>query len=243
MKISFASLAKASIVSRFAMMVCLSFTFIAPANAQNSPTQKDADAAYYKVVKQRAGKIVASLGIDDSAKADRVQTIIAQQYQNLNRIHTNRDEQIKAVKGKKDQSKEAIAAKVKSIEEKASKKLGKLHKKYLKLLGRQLTPDQIVKVKDGMTYNVLPITYNGYMQMLPNLTEEQKQQIMAWLVEAREKAMDAGSSEKKHGWFGKYKGKINNYLSASGINMKKAGEEWQKRIKAEQEAKKTNKAS
>jgi hypothetical protein len=94
-----------------------------------------------------------------------------------------------------------------------------------------------------MTYNVLPITYNGYMQMLPNLTEEQKIQIMAWLVEAREKAMDAESSEKKHGWFGKYKGKINNYLSAAGINMKQAGEEWQKRLKAEQEAKKANKPS
>ena len=32
--------------------------------------------------------------------------------------------------------------------------------------------------------------------------------------------------------FGKYKGRINNYLSAEGYNVKKEGEEWQKRIKA-----------
>jgi hypothetical protein len=43
--------------------------------------------------------------------------------------------------------------------------------------------------------------------------------------------MDAGSSDEKHKWFGKYKGRINNYLSAAGYDMKKEGEEWQKRIK------------
>jgi hypothetical protein len=47
---------------------------------------------------------------------------------------------------------------------------------------------------------------------------------MAWLVEAREIAMDCGSSEEKHYWFGKYKGKINNYLSAEGYDLKKAEE-------------------
>jgi hypothetical protein len=35
--------------------------------------------------------------------------------------------------------------------------------------------------------------------------------------------------------FGKYKGRINNYLSAAGYDMKKEGEEWQKRIKQRQE--------
>ena len=63
--------------------------------------------------------------------------------------------------------------------------------------------------------------------------QKQKEQIYLWLVEAREYAMDAESSEKKHAWFGKYKGKVNNYLSAEGIDMKKAGEEWQERIKKE----------
>ncbi len=47
--------------------------------------------------------------------------------------------------------------------------------------------------------------------MIPGLTEDQKNQMLAWLSEAREKAMDAESSDKKHAWFGKYKGRINNY--------------------------------
>jgi Spy/CpxP family protein refolding chaperone len=86
-------------------------------------------------------------------------------------------------------------------------------------------------VKDGMTYRILPVTYEAYLDMLPRLTGEQKQKIYTWLQEARELAMDAESSDKKHQVFGKYKGKINNYLSAAGFDMKKEGEEWQKRIK------------
>jgi Protein of unknown function (DUF3826) len=59
----------------------------------------------------------------------------------------------------------------------------------------------------------------------------QKTKIYEWLKEAREIAMDAESSDKKHAVFGKYKGRINNYLSAEGYDLKKATEEWQQRIK------------
>jgi hypothetical protein len=58
--------------------------------------------------------------------------------------------------------------------------------------------------------------------MLPQLTSEQKAKILALLTEAREQAMDAGTAKEKHDCFGKYKGKINNYLSDEGYNMKQA---------------------
>ncbi len=73
--------------------------------------------------------------------------------------------------------------------------------------------------------------------MIQNLTEVQKKQILVWLTEAREHAMDAESSDKKHAWFGKYKGKINNYLSAAGYDLKKEGVEWEKRRKAQAQTK------
>jgi hypothetical protein len=88
-----------------------------------------------------------------------------------------------------------------------------------------------------MTYRIYPITYTAYQDEIPNLTEEQKGKIKSWLLEARENAIDAESSEKKHAWFGKFKGRINNYLSAQGYDMKKEGEEWQKRIKERQATK------
>ena len=71
--------------------------------------------------------------------------------------------------------------------------------------------------------------------MIPKLTEEEKEQIMIWLVEAREYAIDGGSSKEKHGWFKKYKGRINNYLSARGYDLKKEEDAWRVRLRAERE--------
>jgi predicted transcriptional regulator len=71
-----------------------------------------------------------------------------------------------------------------------------LHEKYIKSLSKELSDTQVEAVKDGMTYNVLPNTYKAYQEMLPDLTKEQKKQILDYLTEAREHAMDAESSEK-----------------------------------------------
>ena len=170
-------------------------------------------AAYQKTVQQRAVKIVGKLGITDSAAAIRVRDIIAVHYSELNTIYTKRDS------GKLSPAN-------------ADSAVSRLHRPFLTKLAADLNADQIVQVKDGLTYGVLPITYTAYQDMLPQLSTEQKNQILIWLTEAREKAMDAESSEKKHGWFKKYKGRINNYLSAAGIDMKKEGEAWQERIRA-----------
>ncbi|GEO04425.1 hypothetical protein AAE02nite_20890 [Adhaeribacter aerolatus] len=204
-----------------------------PAAAKESAADKE--AAYTRTITQRADKIVKTLNLPDEAKSAKVRDIIVQQYRDLNEIHSERDVQVKAAKAGED--KKAAEAQVKNIEEKASTRLDKLHGKYLAKLSGHLTTTHVDQVKDGMTYGVLPITYKGYLAMLPDLTEPQKAFIMTSLVEAREKAMDAESSEKKHGWFGKYKGRINNYLSAAGYDLKKAGEEWDKRLKAEAAAK------
>ena len=81
----------------------------------------------------------------------------------------------------------------------------------------------------GLTYGVVPLTYRVYMEMLPDLSPELKREIKAQLLEAREYAMDAGSSDAKHAWFGKYKGRINNILSKAGYDLKKAEQEMKKR--------------
>lgn len=201
---------------------------------QGSEAEK---AAYRKVISGRADKIAIKLGIQDTVKKNVVRDIIADQYIALNDIHTSRDEKIEALKADKSLEKNARAVKVSEIEAEAGPKLARLHNEYIAKLSKQLNKDQIEKVKDGMTYSVLPITYKGYMEMLPDLKEKQKEQILAYLTEAREYAMNAGSSEKKHAWFGKYKGKINNYLSAEGVETKKAREDWEQKLKERQQKK------
>lgn len=194
-------------------------------------TKDGQDAAYTKTITQRAEKIISPLGISNPEVAMKVRDIIIQQYRNLNDMHTAKDNNLKSAKELKETNKSQAEELVKNAENEANASLYKLHFDYLSKLLLYLNEAQVEQVKDGMTYGVLPITYKGYCEMVLGLTDEQKLQIKVWLIEAREHAMDAGTSDEKHGWFGKYKGRINNYLSAAGYDMKKEGEEWQKRIK------------
>lgn len=186
---------------------------------------EDPDPAYTRVIRERARKIVDTLGIEDAAKAAQVEDLIADQYRSLSMLHDTRDARIKALQSQADAGPEAVKLATRALEDMTQSLLDQLHTRYLLKLSALLTPAQIDQVKDGMTYGVVQVTYNSYLEMLPNLTDAQKATIMAYLVEAREIAMDAASSKDKHGWFGKYKGRINNYLSAQGYDLKKASQE------------------
>jgi hypothetical protein len=222
------------------LLLCGMLFFVLQVYAQPPATQSQAD--YRKVLSERTEKIVRTLGIVDSEKNARVQNILVEQYINLNAIH---DESKAAIKEIKDQSlaEREKAEAIKVQDEKKSSRLTQLHRQFIAQLKKELSDEQLEKVKDGMTYNVCPITYAAYLEMLPNLSTEQKGKIYGWLTEARELAMDEGSSEKKHAVFGKYKGRVNNYLSAAGYDMKKEGEEWQKRIKEREANSKEQKGS
>ena len=67
-----------------------------------------------------------------------------------------------------------------------------------------------------MTYGVVPTTMRRYRELLPELKPDEEAKILAWMLEAREMAMVAGTSEEKHRCFRNAKGKINNFLSAAG---------------------------
>ncbi|MCR4032019.1 MULTISPECIES: DUF3826 domain-containing protein [Flavobacterium] len=192
--------------------------------------QQHLDPEYIKVTNERAAKIVVKLDLKNDAKEKAVSNIIAQQFRDLTEIQDGRDAEIKKIKEDTSLAKEKQNEKIDKLKANADKSIAKLHKSYLKKLGKELSEDKITEVKDGMTYGVLPITVAGYNDMLPNLTAEQKDYIYKALVEAREHAMDGGSSKEKHGWFGKYKGRINNYLSKQGYDLNKESKDWHERV-------------
>ena len=213
-------------------VLVLVFALIAPVFAQDPDGVEDKEAAYTIVINERADAIVAQLGIDDTARAVRVRDIIAGQYRALRTIHEARDAGVQAAKKRAGTNKAAVDAAVQAATNEANLKLDANHKVFLGRLLAELTPEQVDKVKDGLTYGVVPLTYGVYREMLPNITDAQKRQILAWLYEAREYAMDAGTSSEKHAWFGKYKGRINNYLAKAGIDMKQAERDLAARKKA-----------
>jgi Protein of unknown function (DUF3826) len=210
----------------YLLLLLISTTAIFAQPVDNEQKQVE----YKKVVTERVVKIINTLEINDSNKYNKVLSLITNQYFQLNTIHEESKEATAEIKTK-SLIKEETEAALKMQEQKKVSILLQQHEAFIAHLKEQLTETQVDKVKDGMTYRVFPITYSAYQDMLPSLTAEQKEKIYNWLKEARELAMDAESSDKKHAVFGKYKGKINNYLSAAGYDMKKKGEEWQKRIK------------
>lgn len=183
------------------------------------------EAAYTRVITGRSQKIVDKLDIPDTVKARAVRDVLVIQYRRLNGVHDWREAQQQMVKSAK-LSAEAKASALKRVDTIAMMKLMQYHRNFVGKLGAVLTPEQVGKVKDAMTYNVLEVTYRAYTDMLPQLTAAQKDTILGDLVEAREYAMDGGSSEEKHWWFGKYKGRINNFLSREGINLDEARKAW-----------------
>ena len=188
------------------------------------------DPEYVASIKMRSEKIVDGLNLSDRNVRSEVTRIIANRYFELNDIYTARDTAIDAAKSKL--TGEAKEAAIQAARDKADAALYRSHFAFPAALSLFLNDRQIEGVKDGMTYNVLHVTYSAQLDMIPTLKEEEKAQIYAWLVEDREYAMDAESSKKKHEAFGKYKGRINNYLSKRGYNLTKEREEWAKRVKA-----------
>ena len=184
--------------------------FTLTANAQMVALDDEGrDSAYVETIKGRAQKIVDGLQLTDRKQARAVRNIIANRYFLLNDIHSKYD---------------------KTQQDALQAELYRHHFELQSALAVYLTDEQIDAVKDGMTYGRLKRDYNAQLDMIPTLSDYEKQQVLIWLREAREYAMDAADSKGKHFWFDKYRGRTNNWLSSRGYDLKKEREQWQKRI-------------
>jgi len=175
------------------------------------------DPQYVETILGRARKVTDEFSQTYTPMGQNLRNIVANRYFELNDIYAERDSLKKTDK--------------KLAEAMCDSKLYRSHFAFDASLAKYLDPSRIERVKNVMTYNVVKVTYDAQCDMIPTLKDEEKQQILLWLKEARELAIDAESSNKKHEVFGKYKGRINNYLSKRGYDLNKEREEWYKRVK------------
>lgn len=195
------------------------------------------DPQYVQTILGRSQKIVDQLDIEQAEAREAVLHIIANRYFELNDIYEERDAQLAAIKeqgltGEAKQQAQELA------KYRCDSKLYRSHFAFPAALSLYLDEAQIVAVKDGMTFGVVKVTYDSHLDMIPSLSDEEKKQIRVWLEEARELAIDAESSRKKHEVFGKYKGRINNYLAKRGYDLKAEREAWYQRIEARKQQEK-----
>lgn len=224
----------------FLTLVLAAVTFAASAVELKSEGR---DAAYVEAILKRSQKIVDKLELKDKAQAEAVLHIIANRYFELNDIYEARDarkEEFKAMNLPEEYKQLASDF----VRYECDSKLYRSHFAFPAALGIYLDAEQVTAVMDGMTYGVVKVTYDSHLDMIPTLTEEEKLQLMAWLIEAREFAVDAENSNKKHAAFGKYKGRYNNYLAKRGYDLQAERAAWYERIEAEKakEAKKAKKS-
>ena len=191
------------------MLMLLTLT----ASAQVELKTDGQDPQYVETIKGRAQKIVDGLGLTDTQVAENVRNIIANRYFLLNDIHAKYD---------------------KTQQDALNAELYKHHFELASALAQYLTEEQIDAVKDGMTFGRLKRDYQATQDMIPTLSEYEKKQVLIWLKEAREYAMDAADSKGKHFWFDKYRGRTNNWLSARGYDLKKERDNWMKRVEEKQ---------
>jgi Spy/CpxP family protein refolding chaperone len=172
-------------------------------------TPEQIEAKYTQAIEGRTADILKVLELSDTNRSAKVHDIIMAQYRALRAWHDANDSKLKAARADTN-----VVAQIRGS-------LKSLHDEYIAKLSVNLTPEQVEKVKDKMTYGKVQFTYAGYLVAYSNLTEANKQRILELLKEAREPAMDGGSAEEKTAIFQKCKGKINNYLSAQGIHADK----------------------
>ena len=187
------------------------------------------DSAYVAAITARAEKNISALQLTgDTLQA--VRNIVIERYFALNDIYAERDTAINCAK--RELTGEAKTQAIEAAQARCDSRLYRSHFDFPAKLSMYLDDHQIEAVKDGITMGVVKVTYDAQLDMIPALTEEEKLQILVWLKEARELALDAESSKKKHEVFGKYKGRINNYLTRRGYDLKKEREDWYARVKA-----------
>ena len=203
--------------------------------ARPATAPHDAEAAYTSMIDQRVAAIVVALKLNDPAKADRVTRTLTRRYRELRDWHAAHDAELKSLgwKPEADGPPEKTRSQIQSLQA----DLKATRDAFLAKLAQDLSPEQVTTVKDKMTYDKVHVTYEAYQEIVPNLTPQQKARLRDLLGEAREEAIDGGSSEEKSAVFKRFKNFCKAYLIEQGHDVNQDYRNWGEAQQMKQAAK------
>lgn len=201
------------------LILLASSALLAAAPAPFRSTAEEID--YTKKITERADNIVAEVKADAKHNAE-FKATLTEQYRALDAWQRTHEDKLKTLKKEAAGQEKDVASKASATIRDIMAERKKLHDAFIARLTSFLSAEQLELVKDLMTYKKVAVTFNAYCSMYPSLNDEQKAKILGMLKEAREEAMDGGSADEKSAIFGKYKGRINNFLSKEGLTKPKA---------------------
>lgn len=187
-------------------------------------------------INAKASGWVASLGLNDKAKAERVTNVIAthlEAVRDWNNTHpyTSVPAGINPETGSKlsDLDRQIIVN---------STIPASVHENLMNGLRKDLNEQQVDAILDKYTVGKVAFTLKGYEAIVPNLTDKEKEVILSNLKMAREQAIDYKSMKQISAIFGIYKTKNEQYLNNNGRNWHQLYKDYYNKMKAEKAAKK-----
>lgn len=175
-------------------------------HAQEMPAAVTPDDPDHLVVaEKRTDGIMNELKLEDAEKKARVKQHIVNFIVAIKNVH---------------EAKPALPA-----EEKQTKLAAAKQALYAGIEAEKLTDEQQTAIKNGLSANRIRIEYNAFLDLIPQLTDAQKSHIKSELLGAADEAVVLNSGEEKLQLFMKRRGRINNYLSKEGYDLKQLSQE------------------
>jgi hypothetical protein len=187
-------------------------------------TKSDADQ------EKKAAEWVAALNLNDREKETRVKSAVASHLKTIRDWHnehpyTTVPAGINPATGNKlselDRQVIANSAMPKSV-----------HEDLMNALNKDLMPEQVETILDKYTVGKVAFTMKGYKAIVPDLKPEEEAQILIYLKQAREQAIDFKNMNQISAIFEIYKTKSEQYLNSNGRNWKQLYKSYTDAVKA-----------
>lgn len=188
---------------------------------QAAPALVTGADALQKRIDGKVGKLIEPLKLADAAKAGRVRNVIGEWLAVMVQWHGQHDAEIgdlwaqwdkaRAVVPKDEFPAEVIAHKI----DDTYGSLKPAYQEFLARLAAELNPEQIDAIKERWSRSPgMERTYKAYLEIVPDLTEEQKKVIHDRMLLAREAAMLTDSDKEVVRIFKVHKVKVEEYVGS-----------------------------
>lgn len=198
------------------------FTGTPPALAADDATAALAaiDEATQKRIDGKAERLLRAIELDE-AKAQRVKAILGEWLVTMWDWHAQHDAELgelwkqwnaaRAAVPKDEFPGEVIATQIEAL----YASLQPAYESFIEKLSAELTPQQIDAFKETWSRSPgMQRTYNAYLEIVPDLTEEQKQVIHDRMLRAREAAMLTDSDKEVVNIYKRHKVKVEQYVGS-----------------------------
>lgn len=201
------------------------------------------DEAMQKRIDQKAGRLAEIIKLTDVDKITKVKAIGTEWFTAMFTWHKEHDKELAALWSQWSQARsvvpkdefpgEVVATKIEEV----YASLKPAYENYIKQLSAELTPEQVDAIKENWSRSPgNRRTYNAYLEIVPDLTEKDKEVLKARMLMAREAAMLTDADKEIVAIYKRHKVKVEQYVGT--LEWAKLHSAFSKRSVAAEAAKK-----